>query len=135
MKRIYCLVCATAMSGCYSDSHWRRDETLHKLDVLAEIVKKWGPIRIKKFTSVEEFVSRSDQEGYLTDLSGNSFELDGWGKSFSWHIEIDKEQNRVRVRIISGGVNQVLENGEHDDLFVEIELTFLGESKAFLHGG
>jgi len=108
--------------GCSPDFTMARDVTLHRLSTLAEgiTISLQEREKVEDLTSLENAVRLLTEKGYVKASPSTRSELmqDYWKRPFEW--ELSQTDGKTRIRILSRGPNGILENGQGDDLFVEI---------------
>lgn len=82
---------------------------------------------MEDFSSLEATVRLLVDKGYVAASPSTFPHLmqDYWKRSFVW--QVSRSHDATRIRIISRGPNGILEDGEGDDLFVEILIPRTGE--------
>ena len=92
---------------------------MNDLATLGEAIKLMSPADLMTFRSFEEFLKEAEIKTYI---SGREYyRKDIWGSDLVWEV---KQANKITiVRIGSKGPNRVWENGNGDDLYVQVEFT------------
>jgi|GEM_PF-3426158 len=111
--------------GCQqSDDQYGEQYTVH-------ILKSWGEILVsvinaradtpESYKSLKEALDQGIAKGYFADHDPQKMRRDYWGRDFIWEVKDGKT-----IRIVSMGRNGVYDNGEEDDLVVQIWRTDSG---------
>jgi hypothetical protein len=114
---------AATTYGCAMDRRPAYSKTLNQLKVLGDsgsrLIEKGEDIF--EYNSLNSFLAAAAKNGYVaeSDVRGKYFEQDGWENPLMY--EMMKNGDKI-LRISSLGENGIWENGEGDDLFVEIRL-------------
>jgi hypothetical protein len=89
----------------YEHSDPKETEFIREIHSLDEL---WSQLRVRKVLG-QPVVASPLNKGYLTDA---------WHRPYQ--LEIRTRDNQTVIRITSSGANGVFENGQGDDLYVEI---------------
>lgn len=80
-----------------------------------------------KYSTTDEVIKTWSRKGHIPVGWVNFLEEDAWGRPFQWNIV--KEKDCIGVRVLSRGRNSKHENGDGDDLWVEVVGTTDGQTK------
>lgn len=108
--------------GCRSDTNWAADTTNYRLTVLAQnlaLLSRLGE-DISAFNSVDDLVGSLLKRNWILHDEADSFRKDYWRNPFV--LRINSDRGTKKVRIISGGPNGLIEEGDGDDLYVEVTI-------------
>jgi hypothetical protein len=126
-KRILCSLLLTGMTvliGCKEPGdRYEEKATLTRMRLAAGILKTMIE---NHYDDPFQYVSYSDalanwkSEQEIDRVEASMIETDWWGNEYEW--ELINGGNRKVVRLISAGRNGVRENGNNDDLWIELEI-------------
>jgi len=121
--------CLVLLSGCSVDETKRPiGETLYRLDALSELVlrlKESGHI-VCQYGSVDDLLEDARAKGMIREAEVDRLSTDYWGRPYRWEVEV-RPPDTV-IRIISSGRDGVFENGEGDDVSIEIRIPERGRA-------
>jgi hypothetical protein len=123
------------VAGCVvrvSDRNQANGETTAAL-------KRWGETimvlhemgtDLEKYASTAEILAEWEASGVFDTTDLGPFKHDYWGNPYRW--ETRRENGEIVIRIGSNGRNGIWENGEGDDLYLEISIPTNGKPKTHL---
>jgi hypothetical protein len=117
------------LAGCKtSDQNWDNQQTLFVLRLWAEtilVVHKTGADDSLKYDSIRSVFTSWKNKGIIRESERQLVPMDYWESELRWEVRSRNEDKSIRIT--SAGRNTLYEEGEGDDLYVEITLPMNGE--------
>ena len=121
-RALVLLVVATG-GGCAVDREPKSDRTENELRELRSIVVALHEDGrdLQSLRRLPEMLAVAARLGYLpqTQYTDKDFENDGWGRPYRWRLSNSGDE--TCTRILSDGRNGKPEDGEGDDLYLQIQ--------------
>jgi hypothetical protein len=113
-----------AVTGCIkiSDSNQAVAQTRYYLGLWSDYIRSSyeAGIPINGCKTLAEAMTLLDTRGVMEKDVQPRFTKDAWGRRYAWSVT--EADGLIRFHIVSSGRNGVFENGEGDDLSVEIDI-------------
>ena len=130
-SRILCaVILGTSVIGCapdrsHDDTHMAAKRTISQLGEIGDTVVRLvrDGARVEGLASLEDAMVEARKRGLLneSEFQDRQYRNDSWGREFRW---VRKEQGASAIIwIISAGEDGKFEDGDGDDLYVQISVT------------
>jgi hypothetical protein len=87
---------------------------------------------VSDFKSVDDLLRRAAKEGVISEpeIDYRGYHRDAWGRPYRWQVVAEGAE--ITVRIVSDGNDGISQEGQGDDIYVEIMITRDGEPRMYM---
>jgi hypothetical protein len=116
LTMVLVVVCSFCGASCRTGESQQKDWTTFRLRWIASAAKHLSFEDVAPLKSIDDVLDLAVSKGGLPGKEG--FQFDGWSRPFQSFVS--KDNTVAKLRIISSGRNGLLEEGEGDDLYVDV---------------